>query len=331
MQVHWNCLCPFRVDLPLPSLIATLWVTWSITSHSPYPHTVPTVFGRSTLRPHLRNSLLFNSECLFILETQPSSLLRVFSSSETHPVHVASSSSELFPLSFSMSLYPHFLSLYRSAFLFILRTHPSFPLNISSSSEAQPSFLPYVFSSSELTPLSLCMPLYPQNSSLFILHVSSSSYLIPISHSIFLYPHNSSILPSPCPFILRKSAFFPSACLFILRTRPSLPLQVSPSSELVNLSLCISLHLNNLPLSSSTCLFIFSESPLYACHSPTHSCPEWERCVAPFPGLLLVKTALNAQSVIYCGGDQESAAVRLTGVIKQRESPRRFIEVTASN
>lgn len=112
-------------------------------------------------RPHLRNSSLFNSDCLFFLETQPSSLLRVFSSSETHLVHVASSSSELFPLSFPMSLYPNFLSLSRSAFLFIPRTHSSFPLNISSSSEAQPYFLPYVFSFSELTPLSLCMPLHP--------------------------------------------------------------------------------------------------------------------------------------------------------------------------
>lgn len=204
-------------------------------------------------RPHLRNSSLFNSECLFILETQPSFLLRVFSSSETHLVHVASSSSELIPLSFSMSLHPHFLSLSRSVFLFIL----SFPLNISSSSEAQPSFLPYVFSSSELAPLFLYMPLHLQNSSLLILHVSSSSYLIPLQLSIFLYPQNSSIFPSPCPFILRsstiftsaclfilrKSSLFPSACLFILRIRHSLPLHTSSSQELSPLFLYMSLYL----------------------------------------------------------------------------------------
>lgn len=221
-------------------------------------------------RPHLRISSLFSSECLFILETQT-----------------------FFP----------------SACLFILRnppcaccfliliSYPSLALYFSLSSDLISLSLSISFHPQKLNPLSfpqnsplstLCMPLHLQNSSLLILHVSSSSYRIPLSLSIFLYPRNSSIFPSPCPFtlkssrvftsaclfILRKSAFFSSACCLILRTRPSLPLQVSPSSELVIISLCTPLHLKNSPLSSSTCLFIFSESPLSACHSPTHSCPE---------------------------------------------------------
>lgn len=193
---------------------------------------------------YLRNSSLFNSECLFILKTQPSFLLRVFSSSETHLVHVASSASELISLSFSTSLHPHFLSLSRSAFLFILRTHPSFPLNISSSSEAQPSFFPYASPSSELIP--------PHSPCLFVLiyytslalHFSLSSELIHLSLSMSLHsqklnslyfrmsfhPQKVSFLSSCMSLHPQNSSFSPSAHLFISRTRPSLPLHVSLSS-----------------------------------------------------------------------------------------------------
>lgn len=92
--------CTFKVDLPdcdslshliyhIPFTLSThcVYYLWKVNPSSLYK------------RPHLRNSPLFNSECLFILETQPSFLLRV--------------------------------SLSHSPCLFILISYPSLALNFS--------------------------------------------------------------------------------------------------------------------------------------------------------------------------------------------------------